>query len=160
MASLWDLPVVFVCENNLYSEMTPVHRSVKNKDLIERADAFRLPGVIVDGNDAEAVYEVASAAVERARRGGGPTLIEAKTYRLQGHMYGDSEMYRTKEEVANWRKMDPIVRLKQKLLEQGLATEALLADIEEKAITLLKQAEQSARQSNEPDKEQILLDVF
>ncbi|RAV19286.1 pyruvate dehydrogenase (acetyl-transferring) E1 component subunit alpha [Paenibacillus contaminans] len=160
MASLWDLPVVFVCENNLYSEMTPFHRSVKNKDLVERADAFRLPGVIVDGNDAEAVYEVASTAVERARRGGGPTLIEAKTYRLQGHMYGDSEMYRTKEEVANWRKMDPIVRLKQKLLEQGLATEALLAEIEEQAIARLKQAEQSARLSNEPDKEQILLDVF
>jgi len=114
----------------------------------------------VDGNDVEAVYETASAAAKRARQGGGPTLIEAKTYRLQGHMYGDSEMYRTKEEVANWRKQDPILRLKKKLLEQELATEDSLAEMEERVIALLKQAEQSARLSCEPDKEQILLDVF
>lgn len=102
LAAIWDLPVVFVCENNLYSEMTPIQFSLKNKDLIDRAEGVRIPGIIVDGNDVEAVFNVTTEAVERARRGEGPTFIEAKTYRLNGHMYGDSETYRSKEEVAAW----------------------------------------------------------
>ncbi|WP_127584731.1 thiamine pyrophosphate-dependent dehydrogenase E1 component subunit alpha [Paenibacillus koleovorans] len=160
LAAVWCLPVILVCENNLYSEMTPFHRSVKNKDLVERAAGFCMPGIIVDGNDVEAVFETTSAAVERARRGEGPTMIEAKTYRLQGHMFGDSEMYRSKEEVAAWRGKDPLDRLKRKLLEQGLATESLLAEWDRELTSKLEQAVASARLSPEPGPEAIYADVY
>ncbi len=160
LAAVWSLPVIFVCENNLYAEMTPFHRSVKNKDLVERAAGFCIPGVMADGNDAEAVFETALAAVERARRGEGPTMIEAKTYRLQGHMFGDTETYRSKDEVAEWRGKDPLERLKWKMLEQGSATEASLAEWERELSAMLEQAAASARLSHEPGPEAIGTDVY
>lgn len=91
LAAIWKVPAIFICENNLYSEMTPIGKTTTNKDLAERAAAYRMPATIVDANDVEAMHEAVSAAVARARRGEGPTFIEAKTYRLVGHMIGDSQ---------------------------------------------------------------------
>lgn len=160
MAALWNLPLLFICENNLYAEMTPLHRSVKNVNLAERAAAFGVHSVIVDGNDVEAVHEAAADAVRRARQGEGPTFIEARTYRLQGHMYGDSEIYRTKEEVASWREKDPIGRWKEQLLSRGWVTEASLSDMERETEEWLRDAAEQARLSPEPEKAAIFSDVF
>ena len=107
LASLWKLPVVYVCENNLYAETTPQADHQPIRDIADRAKSYNMPGVIVDGNDVFAVYEKANKAVERARAGRGPTLIECKTYRYRGHWEGDPEVYRTKEEVKEWKKRSP-----------------------------------------------------
>jgi TPP-dependent pyruvate/acetoin dehydrogenase alpha subunit len=160
MAALWSLPVLFVCENNLYAEMTPLHRSVKNTKLAERAAAFGMTSVTVDGNDAEAVHQVAKEAVRRARLGEGPTFIEAITYRLQGHMYGDSEIYRAKEEVAEWRGKDPIGRWKHQLLSRGWATEDSLSAIDREVAERLRGAAEAARLSPEPEADAIMSDIF
>jgi pyruvate dehydrogenase E1 component alpha subunit len=159
LTALWDLPMIFVCENNLYAEMTPLHKSVKNVNLSERAAAFGMPGVIVDGNDVEAVYRTAEEAVQRARNGDGPTFIEARTYRLQGHMYGDTEIYRSKEEVAEWKNRDPIQRLRERLLSQGWATEASLTALEQETADWLRAAAEKARLSPEPTADAIPVDV-
>lgn len=159
LAALWELPVIFVCENNLYSEMTPIQLSLKNEHLVERAAAVCIPGTIVDGNDVEAVYRVTSEAVERARGGGGPAFIEAKTYRLGGHMYGDSESYRTKEEVASWWEKEPIKRLGEKLIADGQATRDELEDLNREVMAEVAAAAAFARQSPEPGFEEIFTDV-
>lgn len=159
LAALWQLPVLFVCENNLYAEMTPLHRSGKNKDLIERAAGFCVPSVIVDGNDVEAVFATTQAAVEQARAGRGPTFIEAKTYRLHGHMQGDAEIYRTKDEVAEWRLKDPILRQKKRLIERGQATEAELTALDEDVEEQLEKAAQAACECAEPGPETITTDI-
>ena len=101
MAAAWKLPVVFVCENNQWASTTPYRTTTSVENISDRAIGYGIPGVVVDGNDVFAVYEAAQAAVERARDGGGPTLLEAKTYRIKGHFVGDPEMYRTKEEVQD-----------------------------------------------------------
>jgi len=160
LAALWQLPVIFVCENNLYAEMTPLHRSLKNKDLIERAAAFCVSSVIVDGNDVEAVLATTKAAVTQARKGKGPTFIEAKTYRLHGHMHGDSEIYRTKKEVAEWRLKDPILRQKNRLIELGRATEAELSALDSEVLELLEKAAAAACECAEPGPETITTDIF
>ncbi len=160
LAAIWDLPVVFVCENNLYSEMTPIQFSLKNKDLIDRAEGVRIPGIIVDGNDVEAVFNVTTEAVERARRGEGPTFIEAKTYRLNGHMYGDSETYRSKEEVAAWWEKEPIKRLGAKLVASGEASADELEAINHEVLQEIARAAEFARQSPEPGFEEIFTDVI
>ena len=130
MASLWKLPVVFICENNCYAESTRQCEHQAVKDVAERAAGYGMPGVIVDGNDVEAVYEVVAAAVARARAGEGPTLIEAKTYRQRGHHEGDPATYRTKEEVDGWLERCPVKCYREALLRDGVATEAELAAIE------------------------------
>ncbi len=103
MAVIWKLPVIFVCENNRYSEMTPSHETTSNMETFKRGGSFGMPAVVVDGNDVEAMYAAVEEAAERARSGGGPTYIEAMTYRLWGHMMGDPEVYRIKEEVEQAR---------------------------------------------------------
>ena len=108
LAAAWQTPVIFFCENNLYSEMTPISSMIGTATLAERAAGFGWTTMTVDGYDPIAVYETTSQAVEHARSGGGPVFIEAMTYRLFGHMVGDTEPYRTKEEVAEWRAKDPI----------------------------------------------------
>ena len=108
LAAVWELPVVFFCENNIYAEMTPIAKEVKVKAMAARAEGNGIPSVQVDGNDVLAVYEATHAAVENPRAGGGPVFIEAHTYRLSGHMIGDPEVYRAKEEVEERRAGDPI----------------------------------------------------
>lgn len=115
VAAVWQLPVIFVCENNLYGEFTPAHETSRLVDLARRADAYGMPGVVVDGNDVEAVSDAAESAIDRARNGGGPTLIEAKTYRHRGHSRNDPARYRPPAEVEEWMAKDPIPRLRNRL---------------------------------------------
>jgi len=117
MAALWKLPVIFVCENNLYAMGTRQSRAMAIENVADRAIAYGIPGEVVDGNDVLAVYEVAWKAVERARKGEGPTLIECKTYRHKGHSRIDPAKYRPKEEVEEWLAKDPIKRFKERLLQ-------------------------------------------
>lgn len=127
LAAIWQLPVVFVCENNLYMEYTPISdvTAVENP-AADRAAAYGLEGVVVDGNDVEKVYAVAVAALELARAGGGPSLIEAKTYRHGGHSRADAGAYRPESEVEEWLKRDPVPAFRTRLVEEGF----LEADIE------------------------------
>ncbi len=134
LAAIWDLPVIFFCENNLYSEMTPIRDMVRVDQLTERATAYGIRAVTVDGYDVLAVLETTLAAVERARNGDGPTFVEAMTYRLVGHMIGDTEPYRTQAEVAEWRERDPIQVFPRQLVEQfeipQSAVEAARSEVE------------------------------
>jgi acetoin:2,6-dichlorophenolindophenol oxidoreductase subunit alpha len=122
IASIWKLPVIFVCENNQYGMSMSAERSTAVKDIAQRASAYGLPGVVVDGNAFAEIAQAAFAAVDRARRGEGPTLIEAKTYRTRGHSRSDRNRYRTKEEIESWRRRDPIVMFETELDALGLVS--------------------------------------
>jgi pyruvate dehydrogenase E1 component alpha subunit len=161
MAAIWRLPVLFICENNLYGASTPVAQVVAVPDIAERAAAYGMPGVVVDGNDVLAVERTAREAVERARRGEGPTLIECKTYRLCGHSRSDACSYRTREEEAEWREKDPLTRLARDLTAQlGVAAEAELKQVEREVSELIDEAVAFAEASPPPRPEDALLHVF
>ena len=160
MAAIWDLPVIYVCENNLYAASTPVSVAFKIENIADRAAAYGMPGVVVDGNDVEAVYEAAGQAIARARRGEGPTLIECKTYRLCGHSRSDPRTYRSKEEEAAWEANDPIPRLAARLKASGLASDETLAAIEEEVRTLIDEAVAFAEESPPPQPTDTLQHVF
>jgi pyruvate dehydrogenase E1 component alpha subunit len=128
MAALWKLPIIYLCENNLYGMSTPVSKSVSVPDIAIRAQAYGIPGVIVDGTDVLAVMDVVKEAADRARRGDGPTLIEAKTYRYLGHSKSDKRAYRTREEEAEWKRKDPILSFGKYMMEQGFS-EAEIAEV-------------------------------
>ena len=134
MASIWKLPVIFVCENNKYGMSTSTERSTAVKRISERAAAYAMPGVTVDGNDFSAVAEVMHAAIARARSGEGPSLVESLTYRWRGHSKSDRNRYRTKDEIDAWVARDPIERFRGELIAHGVLTEdaatALLAEAE------------------------------
>jgi acetoin:2,6-dichlorophenolindophenol oxidoreductase subunit alpha len=148
MASLWSAPIVFVVENNLYGEYTPMRESTPLDDLARRADAYAMPGVIVDGQDVGAVYDVAKEAIERARAGGGPTLIEAKTYRYSGHSRTDPGKYRAPGELDAWKQRDPITLLGEAVIAAGLQTEAEQAAIwDETQARVDRSADQAANDS-------------
>lgn len=122
LAAVWDLPVVFVCENNKYGMSMSTEFSTRVENLAVRATAYGIAGVSVDGNDVQAVYEAATEAMERARSGGGPTLLEAVTYRWKGHSKSDKNLYRTREEIAEWRERDPIAAFLAKVHDSGTLT--------------------------------------
>jgi len=151
MAAIWNLPVVFFCENNTYAMSMHVDRAFPIANIAERAASYGFPGVTVDGNDFFAVYEATHAAVERARAGGGPTLIEAKTYRWRGHSKSDRNLYRTQQEIDEWKGRDPIVRLQNRLLELELLTELEVAAIRAQAQAAIEAAVEFARSSPDPD---------
>ena len=160
MAAIWDLPVVYVCENNLYAASTPFSVAFKIENVADRAAAYGIPGVVVDGNDVEKVYQVAGEAIARARRGEGPTLIECKTYRLCGHSRSDPRTYRSKEEEAMWEAKDPIPHLGERLKEAGLATDETLAAIEQEVVALVDGAVAFAEESPPPEPTDTLKHVF
>lgn len=160
MAAIWDLPVVYVCENNLYAASTPVSVAFKIENIADRAAAYGIPGVVVDGNDVESVYQVAGEAIARARRGGGPTLLECKTYRLCGHSRSDPGTYRSKKEEAMWEAKDPIPHLAERLRAMGLATEETLAAIEQEVMALIDEAVAFAEESPPPEPADTLKHVF
>ena len=160
MAAIWDLPVIFVCENNLYAASTPFKIAFKIANVADRAPAYGMPGVIVDGNDVEAVYQAAGEAIARARNGDGPTLLECKTYRLCGHSRSDPLTYRSKEEEALWREKEPIGRLADRLKERGLATDETLQQIEQEVIALIDEAVAYAESSPDPEPTDTLKHVF
>jgi len=146
LAAIWKLPVVFVLENNQFAEAMPVDEFVACNPLSKRARAYDLEEITVDGNDVEAVHEACRKAIEKARSGGGPSLIETLTYRVRGHYIGDPEnTYRTKEEVKQWKEKDPIDRCRSKLLEAGVS-EKELADIKEDIKTGLQEDREWALQ--------------
>lgn len=140
MAALWKLPIVYVCENNLYGMSTSVKRTVSVPNIADRAQAYGIPGVIIDGNDIFAVMEAVGKAAERARRGEGPTLIEAKTYRWLGHSKSDKRVYRTREEEAEWMEKCPIKRFEKYMLENAFTRDEIDAirkqarDYQEEAV--------------------------
>lgn len=159
LAVVWKLPLILVCENNLYSEMTPSHETTSNVETYKRAAALGFETVQIDGNDVETVYNAVADAVTRARSGGGPTYIEAMTYRLWGHMMGDPEVYRTKEEVTKARENEPIIRLGRRLIELG-CTEADLTRFDSEAESIIMDAVQFAESSPIPEPSDALTDVL
>jgi TPP-dependent pyruvate/acetoin dehydrogenase alpha subunit len=160
MAGLWNLPVIFFCENNLYGEGTPQHKQAPIKDLAIRAEGYGFPGVIVDGNDVIAVYESVVEARKRALKGEGPTLIEAKTYRYRGHYEGDPMVYRSPEELEEWKKRDAIDTYREKLIDQDLASEEDLTVIENEVQSLLDEAVAFASETPQPKVEEALQGVY
>lgn len=159
-AALKNLPVIFICENNLYGISTNTKRSMKVQDVAARAVGYGIPGIIVDGNDVLAVRETVEAAVERARKGDGPTLIEAKTYKHHGHFEGDSADYRPEEEVEEWLNKDPIPRYAKYLVEQGIATDAEVAAIDAEIADEIAKAIEFALASEPLDPKETGVDVF
>lgn len=160
MAAIWSLPVIYVCENNLYGASTSFSSVFKVENVADRAAAYGIPGVVVDGMDVEAVYQAAGEAVARARRGDGPTLLECKTYRLVGHSRSDPRNYRSKEEEAAWQARDPIPRLARRLKELGQATDETLAAIEDQVVQAVQAAVAFAEESPYPEPADTLQHVF
>jgi pyruvate dehydrogenase E1 component alpha subunit len=160
MASAWKLPVVFVCENNLYAMGTRQSRVMNIDSIADRAIAYGIQGTTVDGNDVTAVYEAVSQAVGRARRGEAPTLVECKTYRHKGHSRVDPAKYRPKEEVQEWLRRDPVKKLKGILSREYSVTEAELMSIEKEAAAKIDNAVEFALKSPYPTPEEALEDVY
>src|SRR4026207_2489938 len=159
LAVIWKLPLILVCENNLYSEMTPSHETTSVVETHKRASAFGFEALQVDGNDVEAMYNVVEQATAKARARGGPIYIEAMTYRLWGHMMGDPEIYRTKEEVAKAKENEPILRCGKRLIELG-CKESDLVRLDSEAEAIIADALQFAESSAVPEPADAFTDVF
>ncbi len=144
LAAIWDLPVIFVCENNKYGMSFSTEKSMKVENISDRAAAYGIPGITVEGNDADAVYAACHEAVQRARQGHGPTLVENITYRWKGHSKSDKNLYRTKEEIEDWKHKDPIVKFENRVIEQGVLTredcDAIAAETREKTRVAIQEA--------------------
>ena len=160
LAQLWKLPLILFCENNLYAEMTLLKDSNPLKTVADRAKGYNMRAVTIDGNDIEAVYNTVCDAATRARKGEGPTFIEAMTYRLTGHMIGDSETYRTKEEVAEARKHEPILRTRELLAAKHSVKTAEFDTIAERVKTQMDTALKFAKESPEPEASEVFEDVW
>jgi pyruvate dehydrogenase E1 component alpha subunit len=159
MSGLWNVPCVFFCENNLYAEMTPTAKGSRVDHIADRGCACAVPGVTVDGNDVEAVYEVTRQAVDRARQGEGPTLIEAITYRLTGHMFGDTQAYRPKGEMERWRAKDPLIVARRHLSERHISSD-IMDRIDAEVEAELERALAFARSSPQPVETEATTDVY
>jgi pyruvate dehydrogenase E1 component alpha subunit len=159
-AVVWNLPVVFICENNLYMEYTPIGEvtAVKNP-AADRAGAYGLESIIVDGQDADAVYRIAKSAFDKARSGGGPSLIECKTYRYSGHSRADPAKYRPEGELDRWRQNDPIRIYRERLLGMGVA-ENVLAEIEGDVKRRVDQATEACKAAPAPSADLLCTDVY
>jgi TPP-dependent pyruvate/acetoin dehydrogenase alpha subunit len=160
LAAIWKLPVVFVCENNLYAVSTSIREVCLLERLSERAAAYGMPGITVDGNDVEQVHAAVAAAVARARGGGGPGLIECLTYRLGGHSRTDPGQYRPQAEVEHWRGRDPLDLCRRALIGRDAAMEKKCAQVEAREEEAIRVAAQFALDSPEPEAETALEDVF
>jgi acetoin:2,6-dichlorophenolindophenol oxidoreductase subunit alpha len=160
MAAIWKLPVIFFCENNRYASTTSADYALPIQDVADRAAGYGMPGVVVDGNDASAVYSAVRTWAERARSGGGPVLIEAKTYRMRGHYVGDPQLYRPQDEVEAQRRRDPIARLERTLLEAGVVSMADVDRLRAEAAAEIEAAVRFGRESPLPRPEEALEDVY
>ena len=161
LASVWKLPIIFICENNGFGISVPVWQSTSVKDISVRAAGYDMPGITVDGNDVFAVNDAFETALARARAGEGPTFIECKTYRYLGHWTGDPQVYRTREEVEDWKQnRDPIKRLRERMIADGDATAEELDAIEKAAIEEAEAAAEFALNSPDPDPANLMDDVF
>lgn len=160
MAAVWKLPVVFVCQNNRYGEHTKYSVATAAKQISDRAAGYQMPGVTVDGNDPLAMYAAAKQAVDRARAGGGPTLIEAMTFRFHGHVFGDMDGYMDKGEKDAWIARDPVPAFRAWLIQNGHASEADLSGIEAAINAELDAAVEFALTSAPPELDELRRDVF
>ncbi|HTV56079.1 MAG TPA: thiamine pyrophosphate-dependent dehydrogenase E1 component subunit alpha, partial [Terriglobia bacterium] len=160
MAAIWDLPVVFVCENNKYAASTAVEKVMKVKHVSERAQAYGIPGETVDGNDVEITCRAMHRAAERARAGEGPTLLELETYRFAGHSRSDPGHYRAAEEVTAWRARDPIACYEKHLMREGVLKPEDVPEIRSSIEAELDSAVLQAEQDPDPQPEDCLSDVF
>jgi pyruvate dehydrogenase E1 component alpha subunit len=160
MASVWKLPVIFVCENNLYAMGTCQSRVMNIENIADRAVAYGISGVVVDGNDVLAVHEAACKAIEDIRSGSGPVLIECKTYRHKGHSRVDPAKYRPKKEVEEWLAKDPIKRFRDRVLQENALTEAEIRQIDGEVAERIEDAVRFATSSPYPAPEEALEDVY
>ena len=161
LAAIWDLPAIFLCENNLYAEFTDSSTMTRVGSVAERTTGgYGIHAVTIDGNDAAAVHAATADAVDRCRRGDGPVLIEAMTYRWHGHYEGDGQPYKTEEEAASWRERDPLVVLAGRIVEEGLAGRDELDAVEHHAHERIDRAVAAARAADLPDAEEAYEHVF
>lgn len=159
-AAIWELPIVFACENNLYGASTPISMTCKLTDIADRAAAYGMSGEVVDGNCVFAVNEAASRAVKKAREGKGPSFLECKTYRIGGHSRNDARGYRTKEEEQMWLEKEPIRRCRAYLIQNDIADGPALDDIDKKTDEKIEKAIQYAKKSPDPRPEDALTNIF
>jgi len=160
LAMLWKLPVIFICENNNYAMGTSIERTSNVIDIYKLADAYEMPADKIDGMTPEAVHEGVARAVKRAREGDGPTLLELKTYRYKGHSISDPQKYRSKEEVDEYKDQDPIVKVKNTILQNGFGTEAELQVINDRIDAIVEQSVKFAEESPWPDDSEVYKDVY
>jgi pyruvate dehydrogenase E1 component alpha subunit len=165
LAAVWKLPVVFVCENNGFGEFTPAQTVTSVRDIAVRAQAYGIPGLIVNGNDVVEVYRYASEAAARARAGEGPTLIECKTYRWEGHVVGEAAFlgaaaYRDPKEIEEWKARCPLIRFQKFAAESGRVSAAEMKKIEEETAAELEAAVAFARESPLPDPKEVTDDLY
>ena len=160
LAAIWKLPVVFICENNKYGMSFSTEKSMAVDTIAERASAYGIPGVGVDGNDVAAVYDVVHAAVERARAGDGPTLVESVTYRHKGHSKSDKNLYRTREEISEWRDKDPILQFEGVVRERGLLSDEEIQAARTEAMESIRNAVRTANAAPDADPSDLLDAVF
>jgi pyruvate dehydrogenase E1 component alpha subunit len=160
LASVWRLPVVFICENNQYAMGTPLYRTLAVEDVAVRARGYPMECEIVNGDDVLEMREATRHAIDRARKGGVPFFLEAKTYRFRGHSMADPAKYRTKEEVTHWKSRDPIALLGQRIGALGIATPERLQQLDAEALAEVQDAVAFADASPEPDPSSIARDVY
>ncbi len=161
MAAVWNLPVLFVCENNQWASTTPTNTANSVEDVADRAQGYGIPGYIVDGNDVLAVYEASREIIESIRSGNGPVILECKSYRIKGHFVGDPERYRTKEEVQEvFENNNPITRFEEKVTEAGVMTKDELKAIYGEVESAIEEAVRYAMESPEPDPSELYDDLY
>ncbi|GAA2127390.1 thiamine pyrophosphate-dependent dehydrogenase E1 component subunit alpha [Nocardioides bigeumensis] len=160
LAAIWNLPVVFICENNKYGMSFSTEKAFAIEHISERAAGYGIPGVTVDGNDVAAVYDVVAQAVARARSGEGPTLVENVTYRWKGHSKSDKNLYRTKEEIAEWRGLDPILRFEAQIREAGLLSDEDIQHVRTQALEDMRSAVREANAAPDAQPADLLDAVF
>ncbi|MFC8102686.1 thiamine pyrophosphate-dependent dehydrogenase E1 component subunit alpha [Streptomyces sp. NPDC057363] len=160
LAAVWDLPVVLVCQNNQFAEMTPVEATMRVERVADRAAAYGMPGIRVDGNDPVAVHNGLTAAVERARSGAGPSLVECLTFRFEGHHYGDPQRYMPEERMQQARADDPVPRFERLLAERGVADADELARIDAASVAEIEEAVATVLASPAPSADEVEVDVY
>lgn len=160
MAMIWKLPVIFICENNNYAMGTSVTRTSNVVDIYKLADAYEMPADSIDGMAAETVHEAVERAVKRAREGGGPTLLEMKTYRYKGHSISDPQKYRTKEEVEEYKQRDPLELVLRTIKERKIATEEQVSAINKEINDIVAESVRFAEESPWPDDNEVLKDIY
>jgi 2-oxoisovalerate dehydrogenase E1 component len=161
MAAIWGLPVVYVGENNIFATEVPFDYATRNTDVAERVRSYGIPGVAVDGNDVLAVTEAAQAAIERARSGGGPSLVEGKTYRTRPHAEGMRDGgYRTMEEIESWKSRDPILLLESRLMDRGIATQAQIDAVRQEIEDIVAEGLEFAKNSPYPEPDTAALHIY
>lgn len=160
LASVWNLPIIFYCENNLYGMSVPQDKAMNIKDIADRAKSYGIKGYTIDGNDAVGVYEKMSDIIDGVRKGNGPVLVESKTYRYLGHSKSDAQVYRTKEEVNSWKERDPLKIFKNKMLEMNIMTIEDLEKIERETKQEIEDAVDFANNSENPPIESVTDDVY